>query len=121
MISIIPFKNCYTQEVIDLVLHFQNDGTRPLVTVDNQPDLLNIVDAYINVGGNFWVAIDNNRVVGSIGIMPCNEEVAILKKSLYMKSIRERRFTLDRNYMLRYYNLQRRKSLKHYCSIRRAI
>ena len=33
MISIIQFKEQYTQDVIDLVLHFQNDGTRPLVTV----------------------------------------------------------------------------------------
>ncbi len=39
MISIVPFEERYTQDVIDLVLHFQNDGTRPMVTVDDQPDL----------------------------------------------------------------------------------
>lgn len=33
MITITPFEEFYTQDVIDLVLHFQNDGTRPIVTV----------------------------------------------------------------------------------------
>lgn len=80
MISIIQFKDCYTQDVIDLVLHFQNDGTRPLVTVNDQPDLLNIKESYINAGGDFWIAIDNDKLIGSIGIMPYSKEIAVLKK-----------------------------------------
>ena len=47
MITNSQFENRYTQDVIDIVLHFQNDGTRPIVSVDDQPDLLNIVDEYI--------------------------------------------------------------------------
>ena len=43
MITIRQFEEKYTQDVIDIVLHFQNDGTRPYVTVDDQPDLLDIV------------------------------------------------------------------------------
>lgn len=80
MISIIQFKDCYTQDVIDLVLHFQNDGTRPFVTVNDQPDLLNVKESYIDAGGDFWIAIDNDKLIGSIGIMPCNKEIAVLKK-----------------------------------------
>lgn len=80
MISIIPFEERYAQDVIDLVLHFQNDGTRPMVTVDDQPDLRNIVDSYMHAGGNFWIAVENDRLIGSIGIMPCNQDIAILKK-----------------------------------------
>ena len=63
MISIGQFKDNYTQDVIDLVLHFQNDGTRPPVTVNDQPDLLNVKENYINAGGNFWIATDNGRSV----------------------------------------------------------
>lgn len=80
MISIIQFKEQYTQDVIDLVLHFQNDGTRPPVTVADQPDLLTITDSYINAGGNFWVATENEKLIESIGIMPCGKDIAILKK-----------------------------------------
>lgn len=63
-----------------MVLHFQNDGTRPLVSVEDQPDLLNITKEYIDKGGYFWVAKDNEKVVGSIGLMPCSDDVFILKK-----------------------------------------
>lgn len=80
MITISQFEDRYTQDVIDLVLHFQNDGTRPIVSVDDQPDLLNIVDEYIDKGGNFWIARDDEKLIGSIGIMPYNSEIAVLKK-----------------------------------------
>lgn len=80
MITITQFEERYTQDVIDIVLHFQNDGTRPLVSVDDQPDLLNIVGEYINKGGDFWLAKDNERLIGTIGIMPYNDEIAVLKK-----------------------------------------
>ena len=62
------------------MLYFQNDGSRPLVSVDDQPDLLHIVSSYIRTGGNFWIAIDNGQLAGSIGIMPYNNDIAILKK-----------------------------------------
>lgn len=88
MIEISKFKDEYTNDVIDLVLHFQNNGTRPSVSVDDQPDLLHITKKYINVGGYFWIATDNGKLAGTIDIMPCNEEVAVMKIFLYMKNIK---------------------------------
>ena len=80
MLSIIPFEDRYTQDVIDLVLHFQNDGTRPPVSVDDQPDLLHITESYMQKGGYFWIATDDGRLAGTIGIMPYTDGVAVLKK-----------------------------------------
>lgn len=80
MISICQFEDKYTQDVINLVLHFQNDGTRPMVSVDDQPDLLNIIGEYMGKGGNFWIAKDDEKLIGSIGIMPYSAEIAVLKK-----------------------------------------
>lgn len=80
MITITQFEEKYTNDIIDLVLHFQNDGTRPLVTVADQPDLLNIREEYINAGGNFWIAKDNERLIGSVGIMPVENNIAVMKK-----------------------------------------
>lgn len=80
MITISQFEDKYTQDIIDIVLHFQNDGTRPIVSVDDQPDLLNIADEYINKGGNFWIAKNDEKLIGTIGIMPYNKEIAVLKK-----------------------------------------
>ncbi|MDE6706962.1 MAG: GNAT family N-acetyltransferase [Oscillospiraceae bacterium] len=80
MITISQFEEKYTQDVIDIVLHFQNDGTRPLVSVDDQIDLLDIVGEYINKGGNFWIAKYSETLIGTIGIMPYSSEIAVLKK-----------------------------------------
>lgn len=56
MITITQFEQKYTQDVIDVVLHFQNDGTRAPVSVADQSDLLQITAEYIDMGGNFWIA-----------------------------------------------------------------
>lgn len=80
MITISQFEDKYTRDVIDLVLHFQNNGSRPPVTVDDQPDLLNISGEYIDKGGNFWIAKKEGALIGSIGIMPYGPKIAVLKK-----------------------------------------
>ncbi len=49
-------------EIIRLVLHCQNDGTRPPVTVSDQPELLHINEKYMESGGCFWVAMDGGRL-----------------------------------------------------------
>lgn len=68
------------EEIIALVLHCQNDGTRPLVSVDDQPELLHIREKYLGNGGNFWVAKEQGKVAGSIGLMMYSSGLAILKK-----------------------------------------
>ena len=42
MIEIGTYSACDKDEVIALVLHCQNDGTRPLVSIEDQPELLRI-------------------------------------------------------------------------------
>lgn len=66
--------------MIDLVLHFQNDGTRPVVTVADQPDLLHITDAYFRIGGSSGSPETGEKLAGTIGIMPCGNGVAEAEK-----------------------------------------
>lgn len=80
MITIQPFEERDTDGIIELVLHCQNDGTRPPVTVDDQPDLRHITAEYIAAGGNFWVAKDNGKIAGTIALKPYGDGMAILKK-----------------------------------------
>lgn len=96
MITITQFEDIYTQDVINLVLHFQNDGTRPMVSVDDQPDLLNIVGEYMEKGGNFWIAKDDGKVIGSIGIMPYSKEIAVLKKFFVNENYQGKPFHIGR-------------------------
>lgn len=80
MLEIKVFEDIDRDEVIELVLHCQNDGSRPLVSVIDQPDLLCIREKYVTSGGCFWVAKEKNRLVGSIGLMHCGNGIGLLKK-----------------------------------------
>ena len=64
MIEIRTYSDEDREEVIRLVLHCQNDGTRPFVSVDDQPELLHIQEKYMDSGGNFWVAKDDGKNSG---------------------------------------------------------
>lgn len=80
MIEIGTYSTYDKESVIALVLHCQNDGTRPLVGVEDQSDLLHIEEEYIYDGGNFWVAKENGKVAGTIGLMNKGNGLCILKK-----------------------------------------
>lgn len=80
MIHIQQYEDGDRDEIIALVLHCQNDGTRPLVSVEDQPELLHIREKYLASGGDFWVAKDENKVIGSIGLMNFGSGIGVLKK-----------------------------------------
>lgn len=84
------------EEVIRLVLHCQNDGTRPPVTVGDQPELLHIRKEYMSEGGNFWVAEEDGRIAGSIGLMNCGDGIAVLKKFFTYEKYRSSPYHLGR-------------------------
>lgn len=80
MITIGTYCEYDRDEVIALVLSCQNDGTRPYVSVEDQPELLHITEKYMGSGGNFWVAKDQGKVAGCIGLMKFEDGHAVLKK-----------------------------------------
>lgn len=84
------------EEVIALVLHCQNDGTRPFVSVDDQPELLHIKEMYLDAGGGFWVAKENGKVAGSIGLLMCGGGLAVLKKFFVYEAYRGEPYHLGR-------------------------
>ncbi len=86
--KITTFDNKYTQGIIDLVLSCQNDGTRPLIGVESQPDLLNIQSEYIEKGGNFWVALEDKKVIGTIAFYPYSNNIGLLKKFFVKEEFR---------------------------------
>lgn len=83
-------------EIIALVLHCQNDGTRPAVTVEDQPELLHVKEKYMDGGGNFWVAKENGKVAGTIGLMNEGNGLGILKKFFVYESYRGAPYYLGR-------------------------
>lgn len=73
------FNKNYKEEVIELVLGVQQDEFNVSITREEQPDLLDIENNY-QVGGNFWIAIDNDEVVGTIGLLALDKNILALRK-----------------------------------------
>lgn len=73
------FSNPYQKQVIDLVLDIQNNEAKINLPLSEQPDLQNIEEYFINSGGMFWIAVENNSVIGTIGLKKASKEDAVLK------------------------------------------
>ena len=55
--------NTYCQQVIDLILPIQQIEFGVPITIEAQPDLLDIEGSYIRPGGGFWGAVAGERLV----------------------------------------------------------
>lgn len=78
--EITTYKETYKNEIIDLILRIQNDESGIDLSLEEQPDLNDIAAAYQKEEGEFWVALDGGRVIGTIGIMNKGNRYGILKK-----------------------------------------
>lgn len=65
-IKIIEYNEIYDKEINDFVnLCMHIFIGRPF---KQRNDLINIKDYYIKNGGNFWIALDNDKIIGTIAI-----------------------------------------------------
>ena len=63
-----PFVKADEQGVINLIVPIQQGEFGVPVTLEDQPDLLDIPSFYQTGRGGFWVAHAEGRVIGSIGL-----------------------------------------------------
>jgi len=82
----------YQQQVIDLILNIQQNEFHVPITIDDQQDLLTIPDFYQNGKGNFWIALNNEKVVGTISLVGFSNHQAALRKMFVMKDFRGKEF-----------------------------
>lgn len=78
--EIIKYREEYKQQIIDLILHIQNEEAGINLQIGEQPDLLNIPLYYEKNGGEFWIAVENGEVIGTIALMNYGNGNGILKK-----------------------------------------
>lgn len=98
-------------EIISLILDIQNNESKINLSLEEQPDLLTIHDSYQKNGGEFWIALDQGRVIGTLGLMKKDNHCAIMKKFFVKKEYRSQKVGLA--YIRSYSNLQKRQM----CSI----
>ncbi len=92
IISIEPVYNDRCREIIDLILPIQQIEFNVPVTIEGQPDLLDIETNYHNGGGCFWAAICDNEVVGTIALMATGEHAGTIRKMFVKKEFRGKEY-----------------------------
>lgn len=84
----------YDDEIISLILSIQNNEAKIGLSLQEQPDLLDIHHSYQQPGGEFWIAVSDGKVVGTIGLMLKENHCAILKKFFVKKEFRSQKVGL---------------------------
>ncbi|MFG4003123.1 GNAT family N-acetyltransferase [Flavobacterium aquidurense] len=91
---IIPIENKYADKVIDLVLSIQQKEFNVPITIEDQPDLLNIKNFYYTDGGHFWGAFIKEELVGTIALVKFNDSQAAIRKMFVKKEYRGKEFSI---------------------------
>lgn len=84
----------YDNEIISLILDIQNNESKINLSLEEQPNLLTIHDSYQENGGEFWIALDQGKAIGTIGLMMKDNHCAIMKKFFVKKEYRSQKVGL---------------------------
>ncbi|MEO6166712.1 MAG: GNAT family N-acetyltransferase [Chitinophagales bacterium] len=75
-----PFKQADLEQLITLILPIQQIEFNVPITIDDQPDLLNIESFYRKGNGNFWCAVSGEKIVGSIALIDIGNRQGVIRK-----------------------------------------
>jgi N-acetylglutamate synthase-like GNAT family acetyltransferase len=80
MIQIVPFVAQDAEGVAALIIGIQQDEFGIPITLDDQPDLRDIPAFYQQGAGNFWVAVSEGEVVGTVALLDIGNGQGALRK-----------------------------------------
>ena len=79
MFKIIRFEDMYQEEILHLDTQAKEKFVDLLMGGNGQEDLMNIDEHYFLTGGDFFVLLENEQVVGTCGYKPKSNTVVELK------------------------------------------
>ena len=85
MIEIVRHSGSLESGVVDLILEIQRTEFGLDAHAEDQSDLLDVANFYQTGAGNFWVALSNNEVVGTIALRDIGNSQGALRK-MYVKA-----------------------------------
>jgi N-acetylglutamate synthase-like GNAT family acetyltransferase len=80
MIQIEPFMPRHTDGVGALIIGIQREEFQIPITLEDQPDLQEIPAFYQRGAGNFWVAVLESGVIGTVALLDLGNHQAALRK-----------------------------------------
>ena len=91
-VSINFYTNIYKDDVVNLIINIQRNEFLTPIELDNQPDLKEIDKTYQINKGNFWIAADVEKLVGTIGLIDIGNSQGALRKMFVAKEYRGKEF-----------------------------
>jgi N-acetylglutamate synthase-like GNAT family acetyltransferase len=70
----------YKADIAELILNIQNNEFNVPLTIADQPDLLDIENFYFKKNSNFWVATEDEKLIGTIALIDFDNGQAALRK-----------------------------------------
>ena len=95
-LTVAPLLNEDCKIVIDLILPIQQIEFNVPITIEGQPDLLDIESNYQHGGGNFWGVKIDSELVGTIALLNIGHQAGALRKMFVKKEFRGREFGIAR-------------------------
>ena len=83
-----PIYNDYCRQILDLILPIQQIEFNVPVTLEGQADLLDIETHYHLTGGNFWGAIIDGELAGTIALISNGHNAGTIRKMFVKKQYR---------------------------------
>ena len=82
------YSNENNAQVVDLILQIQQQEYNISISKDDQPDLFTIETFYQRGNGNFWVALYDRNVIGTISLLDIGNSQVALRKMFVNKEYR---------------------------------
>ncbi len=87
-LQIVPFVREHQEEAGALIISIQREEFAIPITLEEQPDLFDVDNFYRHGRGDFWVAVHNGSVVGTIALKDIGANQGALRKMFVHKNHR---------------------------------
>lgn len=91
-IEILPFEEAHAEAVQHLITSIQRDEFGIDISLDDQPDLQDIISFYRKGKGNFWVAVSSGDIVGTIALIDIGDRQVALRKMFVKEAFRGKQY-----------------------------
>ncbi|TCN58671.1 GNAT family N-acetyltransferase [Flavobacterium circumlabens] len=108
-----PIQNEYQNQIVDLILNIQQKEFNVPITLEDQPDLLNIKDFYYQSGGFFLGAFIDGKLVGTIALVKFNAEAGAIRKMFVQKEYRGKEYNIAQQLLEKLIQYSKEKGLSN--------
>jgi GNAT superfamily N-acetyltransferase len=100
-VIISEYSDIYKEGVINLILNIQQNEFNIQIKKEDQPDLCDIPEFYQKNRGNFWVALSDDRVVGTVSLLDIGSNQSALRKMFVQKEFRGKAFNIAEGLLIK--------------------